>query len=184
MKELYSEIAHGVENPEQRGIKLSAKPLAGVRSANDPGEFKQVVRAKPPASITRPTAYEGASTGHARYLTSIAPPPMEVPMQPDGTTLSLAPAIRATVTPSDRHHEVFYSPSPNTSQLQPRLIRPLADAARMKARRTLRSLGEGGLKGFGEFRKDTSELCSEELHPLPQLTETASKRKRFTRRTA
>ena len=34
----------------------------------------------------------------------------------------------------------------------------------MKARRTLRSLGEGGWKGFGEFRKDTSELCSEELH--------------------
>ena len=31
-------------------------------------------------------------------------------------------------------------------------------------RRTLRSLGEGGWKGFGEFRKDTSELCSEELH--------------------
>ena len=31
-------------------------------------------------------------------------------------------------------------------------------------RRTLRSLGEGGLKGFEEFRKDTSELCSEELH--------------------
>ena len=27
-----------------------------------------------------------------------------------------------------------------------------------------RSLGEGGWKGFGEFRKDTSELCSEELH--------------------
>jgi hypothetical protein len=48
----------------------------------------------------------------------------------------------------------LYSPSPNTSQL----------AARMKARRTLRSLGEGGWKGFGEFRKDTSELCSEELH--------------------
>ena len=39
-----------------------------------------------------------------------------------------------------------YSPSPNTSQLQPRLIRPLADAAGMKARRTLRSLGEGGLE--------------------------------------
>jgi hypothetical protein len=36
--------------------------------------------------------------------------------------------------------------------------------ARMKARRTLRSLGEGGWKSFGEFRKDTSELCSEELH--------------------
>jgi len=36
----------------------------------------------------------------------------------------------------------------------------------MKARRTLRSLGEGGWKGFGEFRKDTSELCSEELHCL------------------
>ena len=35
----------------------------------------------------------------------------------------------------------------------------------MKARRTLRSLGEGGWKGFGEFRKDTSELCSEELYP-------------------
>ena len=34
----------------------------------------------------------------------------------------------------------------------------------MKARRTLHSLGEGGWKGFGEFRKDTSELCSEELH--------------------
>ncbi len=51
---------------------------------------------------------------------------------------------------------VFYSPSPNTSQL----------AARMKARRTLRSLGEGGWKGFGEFRKDTSELCSEELHSV------------------
>jgi hypothetical protein len=34
----------------------------------------------------------------------------------------------------------------------------------MKARRTLRSLGAGGLKGFGEFRNDTSELCSEELH--------------------
>jgi len=50
--------------------------------------------------------------------------------------------------------EKIYSPSPNTSQL----------AARMKARRTLRSLGEGGWKGFGEFRKDTSELCSEELH--------------------
>src|SRR5439155_10135749 len=50
-----------------------------------------------------------------------------------------------------------YSPSPNTSQL----------AARMKARRTLRSLGEGGWKGFGEFRKDTSELCSEELHSIP-----------------
>ena len=48
----------------------------------------------------------------------------------------------------------FYSPSLNTSQL----------AARMKARRTLCSLGEGGWKGFGEFRKDTSELCSEELH--------------------
>ena len=48
----------------------------------------------------------------------------------------------------------IYSPSPNTSQL----------AARMKVRRTLRSLGEGGWKGFGEFRKDTSELCSEELH--------------------
>ena len=61
-----------------------------------------------------------------------------------------------------------YSPSPNTSQL----------AARMKVRRTLRSLGarpsqpkrllrrsrQGGLKGFEEFRKDTSELCSEELH--------------------
>jgi plastocyanin len=47
-----------------------------------------------------------------------------------------------------------YSPSPNTSQL----------AARMKVRRTLRSLGEGGWKGFGEFRKDTSKLCSEELH--------------------
>ena len=31
-------------------------------------------------------------------------------------------------------------------------------------RRTLRSLGEGGLKGFEEFRKDTSELCSEELY--------------------
>ena len=26
-------------------------------------------------------------------------------------------------------------------------------AARMKVRRTLRSLGEGGWKGFGEFRK-------------------------------
>jgi predicted enzyme related to lactoylglutathione lyase len=52
----------------------------------------------------------------------------------------------------------FYSPSPNTSQL----------AARMKARRTLRSHGEGGRKGFGEFRKDTSELGSEELHsPAP-----------------
>ena len=48
----------------------------------------------------------------------------------------------------------IYSPAPNTSQL----------AARMKARRTLRSLGEGGWKGSGEFRKDTSELCSEELH--------------------
>ena len=48
----------------------------------------------------------------------------------------------------------IYSPSPNTSQL----------AARMKVRRTLRSLGEGGLKGFEEFRKDTSEICSEELH--------------------
>jgi hypothetical protein len=48
----------------------------------------------------------------------------------------------------------IYSPSPNTSQL----------AARMKARRTLRSLGEGGWKGFGEFRQDTSELCSEELY--------------------
>jgi len=48
----------------------------------------------------------------------------------------------------------FYSPSPNTPQL----------AARMKVRRTLHSLGEGGWKGFGEFRKDTSELCSEELH--------------------
>jgi hypothetical protein len=34
----------------------------------------------------------------------------------------------------------------------------------MKAKRTLRSLGEGGWKGFGEFREDTSELCSEELH--------------------
>jgi hypothetical protein len=34
----------------------------------------------------------------------------------------------------------------------------------MKVRRTLRGLGEGGLKGFEEFRKDTSELCSEELH--------------------
>ena len=34
-------------------------------------------------------------------------------------------------------------------------------------RRTLRSLGEGGLKGFEEFRKDTSELCSEELYFLP-----------------
>jgi hypothetical protein len=45
----------------------------------------------------------------------------------------------------------------------------------MKARRTLRSLGarpsqpkrllrrsrQGGWKGFGEFRKDTSKLCSE-----------------------
>ena len=50
----------------------------------------------------------------------------------------------------------FDSPSPNTSQL----------AARMKVRRTLRSLGEGGLKGFEEFRKDTSELCSEELHSM------------------
>jgi hypothetical protein len=64
----------------------------------------------------------------------------------------------------------FYSPSPNTSQL----------AARMKARRTLRSLGarpsqpkrllrrsrQGGWKVFGEFCKDTSELCSEELHCL------------------
>jgi len=48
----------------------------------------------------------------------------------------------------------IYSPSPNASQI----------AARMKARRTLRSLGEGGWKGFGEFRKDTSALCSEELH--------------------
>jgi hypothetical protein len=62
----------------------------------------------------------------------------------------------------------IYSPAPNTSQL----------AARMKARRILRSLGarpsqpkrllrrsrQGGWKGFGEFRKDTSELCSEELH--------------------
>ena len=37
----------------------------------------------------------------------------------------------------------IYSPSPNTSQL----------AARMKVRRTLHSLGEGGWKGFGEFRK-------------------------------
>jgi hypothetical protein len=54
-------------------------------------------------------------------------------------------------TPS---YPLFYSPSPYTSQL----------AARMKVRRTLRSLGEGGWKGFGEFRKDTSELCSEELH--------------------
>ena len=52
-----------------------------------------------------------------------------------------------------------YSPSPNTSQL----------AARMKARRTLRSLGEGGWNGFGEFRKDTSELCSEELHETDSL---------------
>ena len=52
-----------------------------------------------------------------------------------------------------------YSPSPNTSQL----------AARMKARRTLRSLGEGGWNGFGEFRKDTSELCSEELHETDPL---------------
>jgi len=34
----------------------------------------------------------------------------------------------------------------------------------MKARRTLRSLGEGGRNGFEELRKDTSELCSEELH--------------------
>ena len=54
--------------------------------------------------------------------------------------------------------KAVYSPSPNTSQL----------AARMKVRRTLRSLGEGGLKGFEEFRKDTSELCSEELHLLPK----------------
>jgi len=34
----------------------------------------------------------------------------------------------------------------------------------MNVRRTLRSLGVGGWTGFGEFRKDTSELCSEELH--------------------
>ncbi len=55
---------------------------------------------------------------------------------------------------SELEFTTLYSPSPNTSQL----------AARMKVRRTLRSLGEGGLKGFEEFRKDTSELCSEELH--------------------
>ena len=29
----------------------------------------------------------------------------------------------------------------------------------MKGERTLRSLGEGGWKGIGEFRKDTSELA-------------------------
>ena len=39
--------------------------------------------------------------------------------------------------------KAVYSPSPNTSQL----------AARMKVRRTFRSIGEGGLKGFEEFRK-------------------------------
>ena len=39
----------------------------------------------------------------------------------------------------------------------------------MKAWRTLRSLGEGGWKGFGEFRKDTSEFYSEELHYSNQL---------------
>ena len=46
----------------------------------------------------------------------------------------------------------------------------------MKVRRTLRSLGEGGWKGFGEFRKDTSELCSEELHsgdPIHRLNYSA-----------
>ena len=70
------------------------------------------------------------------------------------------PAIEACAPPEFKGREGvprlpnFYSPSPNTSQL----------AARMKARRTLRSLGEGGWKGFGEFREDTSELCSEELH--------------------
>ena len=85
----------------------------------------------------------------------------------------------------------FYSPLPYTSQLQPRLIRPLADAATTKARRTLRSLGartsqpkrllrwsrQGGGRPSafavrsrlrptksGEFRKDSSELCSEERH--------------------
>ena len=55
-------------------------------------------------------------------------------------------------------------------------------------RRTLRSLGarpsqpkrllrrsrQGGWKGFGEFRKDTSELCSEELH-LPAMAFTANR---------
>ena len=49
---------------------------------------------------------------------------------------------------------VLFSFAPNTSQL----------AARMKARRTLRSLGEGGWKGFGKFRENTPELCSDELH--------------------
>jgi len=56
--------------------------------------------------------------------------------------------------PNEVLPETVHSPSPNTSQL----------AARVTARRTLRSLGEGGWKGFGEFRKDASELCSEELH--------------------
>ena len=40
----------------------------------------------------------------------------------------------------------------------------LAACCKMKVRRTLRSLGEGGWKGFGEFRKDNSELGSEELY--------------------
>ena len=42
-------------------------------------------------------------------------------------------------------------------------------------RRTLRSLGEGGWKGFGEFCKDTSELCSEELHWINLIEAAGSK---------